>query len=523
MNVLVADDEEKVCNLICALIDWKRLGLNLCGTAYDGISALSLIKEKKPDLVITDIRMPGLDGLELIKQAKEFNESLEFIIISGHRQFDYARTAIKYGVADYLLKPIKQQELEQTISKMIARHIQKESLQKTSDFLLQKVNESKEQERGRAIKELIEQDNVLSLEKCFFFSDFARFLSIKVDYSESPEAGFLLKDKIDELLKREYETIYKDIAVYLWGNYILILISYKSQLDDLLLNKTTLFLLSFLKTQTEIFQGLSFTIGVGLAVTDVKDLKNSLLSSKQVLSRRLVEGCMNKYVSEKFEPPIPGQYCIEFFSTLEDSFAKESLELLRDNCLSLLKKISSSSLSPYAHQQILFDCFSRLVSFIRQQNVCIAETEKAIEKGYSCLDNARTLVLLDAVFCESVENLFVLFIEHAKQTISKPIRLAQQLIAKQYSDERLSLEAISDQVNLNSSYFSALFKKNCSIGFGEYLQDIRIKQAKQLLTETTHSISEISQKVGYHDPKHFAKVFKKACKIKPNEFRKLYG
>ena len=139
------------------------------------------------------------------------------------------------------------------------------------------------------------------------------------------------------------------------------------------------------------------------------------------------------------------------------------------------------------------------------------------------MKNARSLQALDNGFCISTENLFAFFEEQSQATIAKPIRLAQQIIAREYGNDMLSLESISDRVNLNSSYFSALFKKNCSIGFAEYLQDIRINNAKKLLAESNLTIAETAQRVGYRDPKHFAKIFKKTCKIKPNEFRKLYG
>ncbi len=127
MKVVVADDERRVCALIVALIDWDGLGLQNVGTAYDGLEAFEVIKREKPDLVITDIRMPGLDGLELISKAKALYPDLQFIIISGHKQFDYAQSAIKYGVGEYLLKPIKKQELNQTLQRMKNRYSEQSS------------------------------------------------------------------------------------------------------------------------------------------------------------------------------------------------------------------------------------------------------------------------------------------------------------------------------------------------------------------------------------------------------------
>ena len=111
LRVVIADDEPKVNLLLQKIVNWEALGFEIVGTAQDGIRALELIKKENPDLVMTDIRMPGCDGMELIRQAKEANPDVMFIVVSGYRQFEYARTALKYGVEDYLLKPVKADEL----------------------------------------------------------------------------------------------------------------------------------------------------------------------------------------------------------------------------------------------------------------------------------------------------------------------------------------------------------------------------------------------------------------------------
>lgn len=111
LKVVLADDEKKILLLLQKLIDWERLGYEIVGTANDGLRALELVRELHPDLLITDVRMPGCSGIELIQQAKELQPDLHFIIISGYRQFEYAQNALKYGVEDYLLKPLKKEEL----------------------------------------------------------------------------------------------------------------------------------------------------------------------------------------------------------------------------------------------------------------------------------------------------------------------------------------------------------------------------------------------------------------------------
>lgn len=111
LSVVLADDENKILLLLQKLIDWESLGYEIAGTANDGLRALELVREKQPDLLITDVRMPGCSGIELIQRAKDLQPNLHFIIISGYRKFEYAQNALKYGVEDYLLKPIKQDDL----------------------------------------------------------------------------------------------------------------------------------------------------------------------------------------------------------------------------------------------------------------------------------------------------------------------------------------------------------------------------------------------------------------------------
>jgi|GEM_PF-6199687 len=124
IRVIIADDEIRVCKLIIKLIDWDKLGMLIVGTASNGIEALELIEKENPDIVITDIRMPGYDGLEMIEKAKMLNNDLEFIIISGYGQFEYAKKGIDFGVKDYLLKPINKDDLLKALIK-VGEHVQK--------------------------------------------------------------------------------------------------------------------------------------------------------------------------------------------------------------------------------------------------------------------------------------------------------------------------------------------------------------------------------------------------------------
>ena len=118
VKLVVADDEERVCRLIVALGNWEELGIKVVGTAANGIQALELIRKEKTDILITDIRMPGLNGLELIEKVREISPDIKIMIISGYANFEYAQNALKQGVSDYLLKPINKDALNESLTKI---------------------------------------------------------------------------------------------------------------------------------------------------------------------------------------------------------------------------------------------------------------------------------------------------------------------------------------------------------------------------------------------------------------------
>ncbi len=525
MKVLVADDEERVCALICALIDWPRLGLTLCAKAYDGISALELIKTESPDLVITDIRMPGLDGLELIRKAKEIQPNVQFIIISGHKQFDYAQTAIKYGVAEYLLKPIKKLELEQTLTKMITRYNEQQSLYQVTEQLQQQVTQDRRQKRILAFSLLVKEGQTELLTNCFTRSNIMRVLAIKMDMLQgfhAQRSDYILTEKIEEYMNRECTSFCSDIAIHFVDGNIYLLLSYAETQAPLVLKGSDA-LLQYLKTQGEIFGNILFTLGLGIEVSSFDELPTSVLSCQQAVAQRLDSGPLKRYVATGCEEMPLESLIRPFVLGLQGICAQNSPSALACHCTEFLADITAAKLSPYAKSQYMLDCFDEGTAFIIEHMTSRNAVVTALVALRQRLENAYSMELLQQAFITGMEAIFSKYLEDKEESLSKPILKAQEYLALHFQDELISLESVSEEVNLNSSYFSSLFKKSCNKGFFEYLMDLRITEAKRLLANGEFTIGEIAQKVGYRDPKHFSRVFKKVCQIKPNEYRKLYG
>ena len=131
IKVLIADDEKNICLMIQKLISWEEFGMEVVGLANTGVDAVRLMEEERPEIVISDIRMPGYDGLEVVQKAHDLGLSIDFVIISGYKYFEYAHKALTLGVEHYLLKPIDKGELEETLSKILRKRkqdIQKEAV-----------------------------------------------------------------------------------------------------------------------------------------------------------------------------------------------------------------------------------------------------------------------------------------------------------------------------------------------------------------------------------------------------------
>lgn len=509
MKVLVADDERRVCALICALIDWEGLSLQNVGTAYDGLEALEKIKEEKPDLVITDIRMPGLDGLELISQAKALQPNLQFIIISGHKQFDYAQSAIKYGVAEYLLKPIKKQELNQTLQRM-----KKLYTEQTSSMILQKkIKEDREYIKGASFLSFLKSLDSQIFSPWVTENVLLRILVIGIQSPSKVPVIQLLQQKVRTAIEKDS----LNVCVQAYQGDLYLLYTYKQEQRSQLISQAET-LVEILKVQAQIFQDLRSTVALGLEVQQLEDLPSSLLSGKQILLRRLVDGHHRMFEANMLEKPDLEPYLDFIASWFEQCCAQESLNM-RQFCLDLFDKLEKNRISLYATMEIFLQSYRQALHFAKEQ----CAQENAVQNNEQLINEAESLEAAKEAYCNVMNSLLCQYREAREVLVSKPIRLSITYLQEHYKDEMLSLELLSEHVNLNSSYFSALFKKNMGVGFSDYVLTLRIQEAKRLLVETNKGIAEIALEIGYHDPKHFTKIFKKNCQIKPNEYRKLYG
>lgn len=535
IRVVIADDEDKVCQLICSLINWKELDMEIVGIAHDGIQALELIKENLPDLVITDIRMPGYDGLEMISKGKELKSDLEFIIISGYRHFEYAQSAIKYGVCDYMLKPIKKADLLATLQKLRDRYYQRIDRLTKEERLKLRLQNDIEKLRSGLFTEVLLSKNTDKINMKFeelndnyhfrFCDGCFQILTIKMDCETERDIKMELKVLEDKVLQVAFSFLKQecfDMELYFDSNNAYCILNY-DKLNKKGVRKQIKSVLNELTMQREIFTQFEFTIGLGSIVENSQELKFSLSSSKYATDQRLLLGTGGLI---EYEEPKTNNKNIEFMLSYMNKSMGAALEILdKEGVLTALNDMQLRIKSiPDISGETIFEManqiFSMFINNLRNKQIKMDEElyQNFCLNANRCGSVEKLFGYLSAVIGRSLDNI----IENKKMEDTKPIRIAKQYIQQNFA-KSISLDEVSNVAGFNASYFSSLFKKECGVNFLEYISEIRMNKAKELLRESNLSISTICEEVGYIDLKHFTKSFKKYTGVKPNEYRKLYS
>lgn len=529
LKVMIADDEERICQLIKALIDCDALHMEIVAVAHNGLEACDLVKERKPDILITDIRMPGYSGLELIEKIKTAEEDLEIIIISGYAHFAYAQTAIKFGVGDYLLKPINREELTGTLQKLGKRIRERRQCAEDQQRIQQKSEADIRLFRANLINRLMEESawkpSVEELREKYHLQIkegvFQGFM-IKVDCEDEEKissAGMqIILDKVQVLLGNNLDSRHKEFVMGVKGSGCIGFLNYGSEKTEEI-RKIFRDCLNQLEGEKGIFGPVMFTAALGSAEKDVKGLQESLKQAALIIEDRILKGTGK--VLERIPSPSPiheqnllEKYVRQIVHAIEVMSVEEAGEAAGQMRRTILEV---RDVKGFEVRELVYSAAGLFLSQVEVKNR--AEAVKDFEERCSLCGSVdglfKRLCSLQREYVEEMSR------RHEADTV-RPIRLAKQYIQNHYS-EPITQEEVSGAVGLSAAYFSALFKKVEGEGFAKYLIGIRMEQAKILLRETNIPVSKICQQVGYNDLKHFTHTFEKMMGVKPTVYRKMYG
>jgi Response regulator containing CheY-like receiver domain and AraC-type DNA-binding domain len=505
LKVLLIDDEPIVREGLKTIIEWENNGFFICEEGIDGKDGLNKILQIRPDLVLIDIKMPGLNGIEVIKEAREQNFNGKFIILTGYSDFAYAKSAIKYDVSSYLLKPIDEDELLQIVKNLYSKICSEIKINKLIDdnIKISKNNLIKELMLGKEnVHGLTEQLKDYNLNY-----EYDKFQVGLINFQQSSiviPKELKLEAYVKNMLQDE-----RDIDVFIIDDTIGILIKGKENLFSRnLINYLTVKL-------SKDYGEFNILAAVGRIVSNLEDIKLSYYDAKGVVDRRFLYEEMN----------------VVFFDEIYENNRELTLESINieniytfievgdiekiNNYLNEIEiMIRESSLNSEKIRSIAINCFieikEKIVLNYSEYKNKIISNEGFIRKIY----DARTLKNLISCLSNEFMNISkVICNTNSENTIKRILNY----IDKNYSKD-IKLETLAEIFNYNSSYLGKLFKTYTGENFNIYLDKIRIENAKNYL-QNDLKVYQVSEKVGYKNIDYFYSKFKKYVGVSPKEYK----
>lgn len=535
IKVLIADDELRICELIFRLIDWESLGMSVIAVAHDGRETIKIIKNEMLDIVITDIRMPGYNGVDVIRIGKEYNSDIQFIIISGYSQFDYAQNAIHYGVSDYLLKPVKAEELTKALLRIKSRIDKNNQMysQVKKAWTLEQQNRRLYREQlimeiahGKGFDVLTKDMNTLNEQyKYEFIPGFFTIVIVKADglnFEEKTESSFLY-EKIQQSLSFAFAPVMQEMQGTMFdnGTYIF-LFNYENEYAEI--ESQIHRLLNQMLLQKDVFKKLHLTIGLGKRVNCLAEVGKSYETAYLAIKDRILVG--TDRIIEGKEKIVVQDYKDYFLHTVrelenvvENLDYKRISDIIQEWGTALSK---DKEINGYQIEQSAKALVNSYLLSMQKNNYTLDEDDNLLKDFMKSIENCISLGEIQELLSGTLEQSLSEYRHKRALSGSKPIRDAKEYIRNNLAGN-LTIQEVSEYVGYSSAHFSVRFKQECGITFSDYVMESRIEKSKELLKNTRETIESIAAAVGYSDVKSFTKNFKKYTEVKPSQYRKIYG
>ena len=542
LKIFLAEDEVVVRETIKRMIPWEELGFELVGEAADGEMALPLLIRQQPDLLITDIKMPFMDGLTLARLAKKEIPGLKVVILSGYDDFNYAKRAIGIGVEDYLLKPITKNALIERLSEIRSRYehekTQKEYYEKfqremqayeknsSRDFFEALVGGSMDMMEVYKRAEKLGLDIVAEAYNVLIFT-----MNCDEDFSGQRDEYSSWEAESLELLENFFAG--HSSAMLFRSNIFSYGVLLKGQRETIEEN-TRACVDEIRKILSRQDGRREWFLAVGQSVERLSQIQKSYHTASRAFSQRYLYDENILYYDEMETMEHPGVQ-----AETEDNAYLQKVDV---NALNpaILQKFLSNGLQEET-ENFVKDYFyaigqEPMESLVFRNYVILNVRFSVISfiKGLGCDTNEMESADTEEVLAESGKNMESA-IAYAKKMISQAIEIRDQnsgnknrsilktavdFIDSHYMDEEISLNTVANVANVSSNHFSALFSQNMGQTFIEYLTTLRMNKAKELLRCTGMRSSEIAGEIGYKDAHYFSYLFKKTQGMTPSDYRK---
>lgn len=524
-TVLFADDEEEVIQVMMKKLDWASLGFQVVGIANNGVKALELVEELLPDVVMTDIKMPYMDGMELAHRIKTEFPDTKILIFTGFDEFEYAKEAVHLEIEEYILKPVNALELTQVFTNMkhkldLEIH-EKRNVQILQDYYLKSLPLLQANFYSTLLAGSIQEEELsryLSDYRISFPGPFFCCAVVHTSLSQVPETmnALLLTTSIQKQAEERLGEKWRAKCFSYLGNIILII-----QLkDENEVSELTDECDRFCRYVHRIL-GAVVTVGIGQVCKHILELSRSYDSAREAVSYRAIYGASRAINIKEVSP---GETRVS--ATASDVELSSLFKTIRlgpgEAVLKAVKEYTehlfASAKSLKQHHASIMELMSALYRFSVNNDIELEGESKDLRQMYiNLLDLEREELqawLTDVSLC-CHRRLLQARSSSTKSFVTK----AKDYIRQNYQEEELSLDYICETLGVSNAYFSTIFKKETGKSFVGYLTDYRMERAARLLIETNDKSYVIGKQVGYSDPNYFSYVFKRRFGVSPSKYR----
>ena len=531
-KIMLVDDEEEVRTSIIKQVDWEKLGFRVVSDAENGEDALEKIDIYEPDVIMTDIRMPYMDGLSLIEKVHSKYPTVKFLIFSGFDDFEYAKEAIRLGVSEYILKPINSEELSEIFNK-IKKNLDLEIENRRdiarlrenyktnlpiikNQFLINLLNSK----LSKAEIDLRLKEYEIDLNEALKY----QAACVDIEYEKmliDPKLGLqkeLVALSVMNLLKDKIEEYYR-VSVFnsLVDDRILIIIA----IDEKNKNINLIDLLRAICKESIRVLGVSISLGLGDKKNDILELSLSYQESLEAIGYKQIVGIGEAIYIKDVEPHSLGTL---YFDEKEDEEFSSSIkfgpiEKINTQIDNILYKLENSKVHFRQKQAYAFSIITVIIRLMQQYEISLVKFDSG-DSGYidviNKLQNFEEFIVWLRDICI---RLYISMQEKRESNSKQVIAEAKMYIMENYDKEELSVDTVCKKLHLSTAYFSTLFKKEVGQTCIAYITDFRLKKAVELLNTTDDKTYMIANKVGYTEQNYFSYVFKKKYGVSPSKYR----
>ena len=538
-KLIIADDEEEVRKGIINKIDWSSIGFQVVGEAGNGREALDIAEKTLPDVVITDIKMPFLDGLALSKELIQRYPTIKIVVLTGFDEFEYAKEAIKLKVVDYILKPVSSKELVDIILS-VKKKIDDEIAEKEDIIFLRKCyNESLPIMKWNfmqklicgnlSTKEITDKSSYYNIDLTgegfiasvinFDFADNSSWFNSKKNINKWEEKE-LLKFAVFNICTEFIDK--SKIGFSFLNSEEIVIIGITDKYHKSFAIENIITTLDKIKQAVEKYLKFRITIGLGTYESKASLIKNSYKNALSALDYRLVLGSGKIIFIEDIEPHTENKLSFdeyrerELVSSIKTGNVKEVTSIINK----LLYEITKAQISIKDSQVYLLEMLTAIIKTAKDFQIDLGNIFGKDDNLFLTLDKMRDMEELkewmNSTALKILEN-----IKDSRQDTSKTIVCeAKEYVNKLYYESDININKICNHLHISANYFSFIFKKEAKMTFVNYLTEIRMEKAKELLHGTNLKTFQVAEKVGYLEPNYFSYCFKKKFGVSPSEYRR---